>query len=255
MMKIVDAHVHIGEMDSRSKHFGTAPRKFMADDMIELMDRNHVDVVVANSMGRILNEDHFRKNNLALSEATSRFPDRIIAFVRVNPWLEDCVDHMRLAVREWGFKGLKLHPITESFQANDEIVHPLMEEAVRLRIPVQIHSHQPGSQPALIGDLADRFPDATIIMAHMGMALYKDAIFVARKCPNVVLETSAQPWTHRICRTVIDNVGPERLVFGSDAPLHHQEIELRKIQMAGLSDADLEFVLGTNMARILRLGA
>jgi predicted TIM-barrel fold metal-dependent hydrolase len=130
-----------------------------------------------------------------------------------------------------------------------------MEEASRLRIPVQIHSHQPGSQPALIGDLADRFPDVTVVMAHMGMASYKDAIFVARKCPNVVLETSAQPWTHRICRTVMDTVGVTRLVFGSDAPLHHQEIELRKVQMASLSEEELRLVLGGNIARIVGIQA
>ncbi len=248
---IVDAHVHIGELDSKSKHFGTTPRKFTADDMIRLMDKNGVDIVVANCIGRMLNDDDFKVKNLIIADGMSRYPDRIIGFARVNPWLEECVDQLRWAIQEKKFRGLKLHPITESFQANDELVHPLMEEASRLRIPVQIHSHQPGSQPALIGDLADRFTDVTIIMAHMGMAMYKDAIFVARKCPNIILETSAQPWTHRICRTVIDNIGVERLIFGSDAPLHHQEIELKKVQMAGLSKEELRFVLGDNMAKIV----
>jgi len=252
---IIDAHVHIGELDSKSQHFGTAPRKFTADDVIQLMDKNHVDKAVSNCIGRMLDYDDFKEKNMIIADAISKHPTRITGFVRVNPWLEDCVEHMKQAIQEWGFKGLKLHPITESFQANDELVYPLMEEASRLKVPVQIHSHQPGSQPALIGDLADRFPDVTVIMAHMGMAMYKDAIFVARKCPNVVLETSAQPWTHRICRTVVDNIGVTRLVFGSDAPLHHQEIELKKVQMAGLSEEELRLVLGENMARIVGIQA
>jgi len=252
---IIDAHVHIGELGQKSKHFGSTPRRFTAEDMIQLMDSNRVDVVVANCIGRLLDEHDFEARNKIVSASVSKYPDRIVGFVRVNPWVSNCVQQMKMAIREWGFKGLKLHPIAESFQANDEIVYPLMEEASRLKIPVQIHSHQPGSQPALIGDLADRFPDVTIIMAHMGMALYKDAIFVGRKCPNVILETSAQPWTHRISKTVVDTLGATRLVFGSDAPLHHQEIELKKVQMASLSDGELRLVLGENMKRVLGLKA
>jgi predicted TIM-barrel fold metal-dependent hydrolase len=250
---IIDAHAHIGTMDGRSRHFGSAPTNFTADDMIALMDRNGVDKVVVNPFGRMLNEQDFEDKNQTIVKAANKYPERIVPFAKVNPWLDNCVGLFEKAVREWGCKGLKLHPISDAFQANDDLVYPLVEASARFRVPIQIHSHQPGSQPALIGDLADRFPDVTFIMAHMGMSLYKDAIFVARLLKNVILETSAQPWTHRICRLVIDQIGSDRLVWGSDAPLHHQEIEMMKVKMSALNEDEKKKVLGENIARILRL--
>jgi predicted TIM-barrel fold metal-dependent hydrolase len=157
------------------------------------------------------------------------------------------------AVREYGLKGLKLHPIIDSYQANHSMVFPLIEAAGELGVPVTIHSHQPGSQPALIGDLASRFPTVTIIMAHMGMAAYRDAIYVAQKERNVILETSAQPWTHRVVRVAAERIGIERIIFGSDAPLHHPKVELTKIEVAGLSPEEKAAVLGGNISRLLGL--
>jgi len=88
-------------------------------------------------------------------------------------------------------------------------------------------------------------------MAHMGMAAYRDAIYVAQKESNVILETSAQPWTHRIVRVAADKIGIERIIFGSDAPLHHPRVELTKIEVAGLAPEDKAKVLGGNIARVL----
>jgi predicted TIM-barrel fold metal-dependent hydrolase len=253
MRLIIDAHVHIGSLDTRSSHFGSVPRIFSADDMIALMDRNGVDKVVANPLGHMLNDKDFEEKNNEIVTAAKKYPDRIVPFTKVNPWLENGLQLFERAIREWGCKGLKLHPITDSFQANDDMVFPFIERAAKFKIPVQIHSHQPGSQPALIGDLADRFPEVTFIMAHMGMNLYKDAIFVARLFKNVILETSAQPWTHRICKLAVEQIGPNRLVWGSDAPLHHQEIEMKKVIMSALNEEEKKMVLGENIAHILKL--
>lgn len=250
---IVDAHVHIGTLDSKSSHFGSTPRMFSADDMVALMDKNGIDKVVTNPLGHMATVKEWEEKNGVIVAAAKKYPDRIIAFTKVNPWLENGMELFEKAVKEWGCKGLKFHPISDAFQANDDMVYPYIEKAANFKIPVQIHSHQPGSQPALIGDLAERFPEVTFIMAHMGMNLYKDAIFVARILKNVVLETSAQPWTHRICKLAVDQIGPDRLVWGSDAPLHHQEIEMKKVTMSALNEVEKRKVLGENIARILKL--
>jgi hypothetical protein len=188
-------------------------------------------------------------------DAVQRYPDRFTGFFWANPWDPDSRTDFIHAVREYCLRGLKLHPIRDSFPANHSVVFPLMEAAAELEVPVTIHSHQPGSQPALIGQLAARFPQVTIIMAHMGMAAYQDAIYVAEKEPNVILETSAQPWTHRILRVAAARIGIQRIVFGSDTPLHHPKVELAKIDVAGLSAEHRALVLGGNMERLLGLAA
>jgi predicted TIM-barrel fold metal-dependent hydrolase len=250
-MFIFDAHTHLGRGD---EHYGAQTlwdRKthFLAGDMIRLMDECGIDMVVAFGLGRPVFEDRIQP----VIEAVQRYPERFVGFFWGNPREAGSVAAFKKAVPEYGLKGLKLHPIIDSYQANHSMVFPLIEAAGELGVPVTIHSHQPGSQPALIGDLASRFPGVTIIMAHMGMAAYKDAIYVAQKEPNIVLETSAQPWTHRIVRGAADKIGIDRVIYGSDAPLHHPRVELTKIDVAGLTPDDKAKVLGGNIARLLRV--
>ncbi len=250
-MLVIDAHTHLGRGD---EHYGKQAlwehrTQFLAEDMKALMDEVGIDVAVAFGLGRPGYEDRVRP----VVDAVQRFPERFVGFFWANPWDPSSRGDFTRAVREYGFKGLKLHPILDSYQANHSVVFPLIEAAGELGVPVTIHSHQPGSQPALIGDLASRFPHVTIIMAHMGMAAYKDAIYVAQREPNVILETSAQPWTHRIVRVAAEKVGIHRIIFGSDAPLHHPKVELTKIEVAGLSPDERAHVLGGNVARLLGL--
>jgi predicted TIM-barrel fold metal-dependent hydrolase len=88
-----------------------------------------------------------------------------------------------------------------------------------------------------------------MILLHLDN--YFDSAFVARKCDNVYLETSQCLYLHRILKMVVEKIGPEKIVWGSDYPYHHQEIELRKIELAGFSDDQLRMMLGGNLVRIL----
>jgi len=171
----------------------------------------------------------------------------------VNPWRET-PESLREAFRK-GFRGLKLHPNDESFCPNDSLVFPFLEVAEKEKKPVIIHSHQMGTQPCLIGDLADHFPSVAIMIGHMGTDLYQDSMFVAKKCPNVYLETSQCPFLHRIARRLVEFLGEGKIIWGSDTPYHFQEVEKRKIELAGLSEMEFEAITWRNLARLLGLSA
>ncbi len=60
-----------------------------------------------------------------------------------------------------------------------------------------------------------RAPEATIVIGHMGAYFHgQDALAVAERCENVVLETSACPYPELI-REAVRRVGAERVIFGS----------------------------------------
>jgi len=247
---IVDAHTHVG---LGSSYLGRGPsREFNGDDLVAIMDQEGIDRAVCFGLGHTGPTEGVRYT----IDAIQRHPDRLIGFFRANPYSPTAVKDFERAVKEYGFKGLKLHPISEGFPANHPVVFALLEKATELGVPCTIHSHQygtagAGSQPAIIAELAEQFPKLTIILAHMGMYLYRDALYVAQHHPNIVLETSAQPWTHRIARLAVDRVGPERLIFGSDTPLHHPRVELLKMRSSDLEGSELDLALGGNILRIL----
>ena len=60
-------------------------------------------------------------------------------------------------------------------------------------------------------------PEATIILGHMGGYFHVDeAIEVAERLPNLVLETSAMPYPAKI-REAVDRLGPERVIYAATA--------------------------------------
>jgi predicted TIM-barrel fold metal-dependent hydrolase len=188
-----------------------------------------------------------------IAEACAAYPGRLEAFARIHPWYGDeAVALLERALTELGFKGLKLHPVTT-------IAHPAGADTVRLiRIaaahgaPTLFHcGDEPLTTPLAIERAAEACPEATIILGHMGGYFHVDeAIDVAERRPNVILETSAMPYPAKI-REAVERLGPERVIYGSDGPACSPRIEVEKVRLAGLEASAERLVLGENAAGLL----
>ena len=106
--------------------------------------------------------------------------------------------------------------------------------------------------PWSIEELVIRFEEAKIILGHMGHGniVYIDgAIGVASRHPNVWLETSGMPMSSKILEAV-RRVGSDRVLYGSDGPFHEPKVEQLKVQLAGLTEADLAEVMSGSSQRV-----
>ena len=188
-----------------------------------------------------------------IAEACSAFPGRLEAFARIHPWYGDeSVALLERAIGELGFKGLKLHPVTTIAHPADEDTLRLIRAAAAHAAPTLFHcGDEPLTTPLAIARAADACPEATIILGHMGGYFHVDeAIEVAERHPNLVLETSAMPYPAKI-REAVERIGPERVLYASDGPACSPRIEVEKVRLAGL-DADGErLVLGENARSLL----
>lgn len=250
-MVIIDGHTH----------FAGPGRGFPPNtvgDLLSVMDRNGIDAVVTCAPFSSIGEDRtYDEVNGFIAESMKAAPERIIGFIRVNPHLQDhALRSIRVGVEEQGFRGVKFHPRNEAFAINsEELSFPLADLAAKLRVPILIHTGDPDTygfaEPTLVGDLADAFPDLTLIIGHMGKRLFEDAILVARWFENIVLETSFR--NPRDIARAVKCVGAERIVYGSDMPFGVPEIEMMKVRICDITAEEKEMVLGANMARILDL--
>ena len=250
-MVIIDGHTH----------FAGPGRGFPPNtvgDLLSVMDRDGIDAVVTCAPYSSIGEDRtYDEVNSFIAESMKAAPERIIGFIRVNPHLQDhALRSIRVGVEEQGFRGVKFHPRNEAFAINsEELSFPLADLAAKLRVPILIHTGEPDTygfaQPTLVGDLADAFPDLTLIIGHMGKRLFEDAILVARWFENIVIETSFRN-PGDIARAV-KRVGADRVVYGSDMPFGVPEIEMMKVRICDITAEEKEMVLGANMARILDL--
>ncbi|MFQ6072877.1 MAG: amidohydrolase family protein, partial [Methanosarcinales archaeon] len=116
-------------------------------------------------------------------------------------------------------------------------------------IPVIFDSGKKESPPEDFGILAELFPSAKIIMAHM----YGNFLEVAKKHSNIYLQTTGMPKID-IIKNAVETLGAERIISGSDSPYISMERELEKIRsIPDLTDKESEGILGENIRRILKL--
>jgi uncharacterized protein (TIGR03086 family) len=158
------------------------------------------------------------------------FVDRVATGV---PWLTrlvwvrpggPTVDDVRRRL-EHGAVGLKLHPSYDEYPADAPDLDPFLEVAADAGVPVTVHTAPGPSDPDLIRKLAERFPAVPFVLYHTFLGLpegRRRAARHAQQLANLHLETS---W----CRAdevlrLIDEVGADRVLFGSDAavdgPVH-----------------------------------
>jgi len=216
------------------------------------MDRLKIDKTVIFTIEGLIRD--FTRCNDEIAEAVSKYPDRLIGFATVNPWLGDeAVQELERAVGKLGLKGLKLHPYMQGFPAADSMLFPIMEKATKLQIPVLFHSGTPPwSEPLQVAALAERFPDVPVILGHFGQNMYGDTIRALKMVKNLYGETSANHFVYAI-EKAIREVGAHRILYGSDMPWLEPEPQLIKIKILKITDEERELVLGNNMARILRI--
>jgi predicted TIM-barrel fold metal-dependent hydrolase len=168
---------------------------------------------------------------------------------------------------ERGARGVKLHPVVQRFEANDPRMHPVYQACIEMGLTVLSHSGparggEEFAEVAAFAPMLAEFPDLKVLLAHLGGGKWQDTLAVAQAFPNVafdlseIIEWTGAPKapTAEELATLIREIGPDRVVLGSDypwyEPSHSAELVL---SLPVLSDAEKNAILGENAARILGL--
>ena len=238
-MQIVDGHCHVG--------IGFE-KELLPEKLLEVMDRNGVVKAVICPIEQYIAVDNENGNQYILKQV-QRYPERFIGFATINPWyLKKGCDMLEMAY-ESGLSGLKLNPKLQGFCLYSDIVKPLLEVCAKYKKPVYAHTGSMGcAEPFQLAELAREYPDVSFIMGHSGNTDYwgdiKDAV---NGLPNLYLETS-----HNMgIRGLVDAVGANRVIFGSNMPRSHQSHEISNIMAAGLSQEELHQIMYENILRLV----
>lgn len=218
------------------------------------------------------------EQNAAHAELVKRYPGKFVAFVGVDPRRPNAVELIKRGVEEWGFKGLKLHPTT-GFYPDDESLNPVYEKACELKIPLLIHTGHITppldaryAHPARIDAVAGRYPELTIVAAHMAFEWWEELVKVGRRRPNVATDVSGwQPTAIvdessfcQVLKGVLNGMGAERVLFGTDGLVFGRAMKagewikfIRDLSKGApgdiMDDRGVESILGLNAQKVLGL--
>ena len=241
---IIDAHTHIQEIKGSS--WDSPPER-----LIKLMDRAGIEKSIVMTYSDMPGSSDELLRYVA--DAVNKYPGRLIGFARLNPCYGPLAEELlTLSITKLGMKGLKLHPVGYGLHPAKDLTINLIKKAAELNAPTLFHcGDEEYTLPLQIGEAAKRCPEATIILGHMGGYFHvQDAIRMAEKYPNIILETSAMPYPYLI-REAVDRVGVKRVLFASDGPGCDPLLEKKKVEMANLTSEELKQVFTENIIRII----
>jgi uncharacterized protein len=193
-------------------------------------------------------------------------PDRFAGVASVD--LRDPVAgvrELRRCVGELGFKGLRIIPWLWGLAPNDRRYYPLYTECVELGVPFctqvghtgPLRSSEVGRPIPYLDDVALDFPDLVIVAGHIGYPWTEEMIALARKYPNVYIDTSAytaKRYPPELVRYMQSAGGRRKVLFGSNFPMIAPSRALEDLDALGLDDETRELLLGGNARRVFALG-
>ncbi|HEY94106.1 MAG TPA: amidohydrolase [Dehalococcoidia bacterium] len=279
MAVIIDFHTHIFSpriKDNRDKYITADPcfaalyssetaKLITADELIESMDREGIDISVILNIGWSTNELCIETNDYIM-ESVSKFPKRLIGFGVIQPIAGDSALKEIERCVKGRLRGLgEMRSDIQSFDmTNKDLLDGLVEILINNNLVFMTHASEPvGHQyqgkgsitPDILYPFITNYPDLEIVCAHWGGGLPFYALMpeVKKAMKNVYFDTAASPFLYSplIYTQVIDLVGPDKILFGTDYPLLKPTRLMGEIDSLNLPDETRKTILEDNARNLL----
>lgn len=283
---IIDAHTHLFSPEvfaqklrytQRDTFFDLCynhPKATMAsaEELIAAMDAAGIDQAVLAGWPWQHHEFCVAENSWVMDIAR-QYPDRVLPLAIVQPnagaaairELERCVAGGGVGVGEFNADG-------QHFRLDDENFVALARAAAALNVPILLHTNEsvghayPGKGTLALSavyTLIKTIPDLRLVLAHWGggFPFYELMPEVRKAAKNVYYDSAASPllYSPKIFRSVVDIVGRDKVLFGTDYPLivypkRQKEpgfdLFLDDVHGLGFAEEELANILGANAQRV-----
>lgn len=247
---IIDMHTHVW-----SDATGLAANPSDVPALAEMADQFHIEHVVLIPLfgGLCPTPAQVAAGNDAAADAARQDP-RFKPLVTVYPRHDRqfSLDQIARHTDTGLFHGLK---VWVSY-ADEPCVNPLVEAMIDRDLPTLIHAMHKSvgqlpleSDPTHIATLARRYPEAKIILPHIGGNFYYTCDIIA-DLPNVYTDPSGTYCETGMLEHAVKLLGPDRVLFGSDAPGADFANNLAKVLAADLPPDAMHKVLYANAKKL-----
>ena len=244
--RVFDVHTHLGPLDF------DVPQ--VADDALlgELLGATNRAAVA--SAGLAIFGDPERGNAQAARAAASRRGDGLHAYIVADPTdLETTAAQLRRYLDGPGVLGVKVHGEWSGTPTASRAMAELFDLLATFGRPVKIHNAGDGWDMAL-GAIAARHPRLPIVIAHGGLGTPSlEGARLAASRDNVFVEFSSSFARLATVREAAAIAGPDRLLWGSDAPLLEPAFVYGTYLDAGLPSDAADRVFWTNASDLFGL--
>ena len=245
---IIDTHAHIGRGEKLDD-------TYQVDQSVDLLLEQMAEAGVDKTCIMPVAYADYEFAIEEIREAVAAHPEKLIGYARVNLNDEErAFAQLRRAFEDYGFRGVKIHTgLGDGFPTRRFL--ELMSEYGK---PLLLHTRAEAEYIDSLTHIARTYPKVPVILGHGGgFATYspgfvKLCALEAKEIPNLYLDT-AFVLLHQWIAMAVEICGPEKVLFGTDAPGMHPAITLKQIELCHFSDSERALILGGNARKLLGL--
>ena len=244
---VYDMHGHMGLFHSIYFPRGDA------EAMIHTMDAAGVRLLVFSHHAALFSPDI--GNRLSI-EAVRRHPGRLRAYCVMNPNYPELMAQDLRAFEVLCpdvFVGFKFLSDYHQVSLTDIRYRPVWEYAEARGLLVLAHTWGGSTYDgeAVIQEVADRYPHVKFLLGHACHGHWDAAVALARNFPNIYLELTAVFDDRGVLEKFVNEVGSDRLLFGTDLPWFDPHHALGVLANASITDEDRHNICHRNAERLL----
>jgi uncharacterized protein len=249
---IWDLHVHLSGVPGRT------PEERMAQ-MLEYADRMGIErlcVYMGMSWSKNPTPERLRQENDEVLQAIAHWHDRCFAFCYVSgEHPEASLAEIERCVAKGPMVGIKLWVAKK---CSDEALDAIIRRAAELKAVIFQHtwfktdgSTYPGeSSPDDLVALVKRHPNVPLICGHTG-GTWELGIRAVRPYKNVSIDLAGSDPVNGFVEMAVRELGPERIIYGSDSGGRSFASQLAKVHGANVPDAAKRLIFGENLKRMM----
>jgi hypothetical protein len=251
---IWDGHTHLEGFK------GTTPSERVAD-MLRFADRMGIECL-CTFLGFPFNfrgtAEQMREQNDQVLEAVAHSHGRVFGYAYMNPnHPQACLDELNRGVRDGPMIGLKFE-LGQPQCADTPEMDAIIARAGELKAVVMHHTwikttgNEVGeSTPMDLVKLARRHPSVTIFCGHTG-GNWELGIRAIRDVKNMYCDLCGSDPTAGFTEMAVRELGPDRVLYGSDVGGRSFASQLAKVMAADIPDSARRQILRENLRRLVQ---
>ncbi len=260
MRPFIDVHCHIGATINRAPAVGQSIGKCLG----RMASGGVAAAIASPTAGGPQAEGVLdtRKQNQEIATACRRFPDRFpigLGYAEVRH-LQAGVDELERSMTEDGLLGFQIHP-SLSGHGFSAVAHPFLEVVAMAGGLVLLHADAAGPEMAAY---AKRFPSLSFICGnpfghgHSGADRDHSGLPAGVTIPENIWFDIAQyrspedPDASRQLHRMVEFVGSDRILFGSDLPYADFRFVQQEIEKSRLSEEEKDKIAFKNATRLIQ---
>lgn len=250
--RIWDLHCHLLGITGRT------PEEKMAN-LLEIADRHGIErlcLFFSSTWSKTPTPEELKTDNDVVMQAMSHWSNRTHGFCYVSgEHVEFSLAEMDRCIKHGPMVGIKLWVAK---RASERDLDAIIRKASEIKAVIFQHTwfKQDGTQypgestPLDLVELAKRHPQTHFICGHAG-GQWEMGIRAIRSLKNVSIELAGSDPTAGFTEMAVRELGPERIIYGSDSAGRSFASQLAKVFGADISEDAKRMIFSENLRRLI----